>query len=247
MWHRRTASASPKRRTVSRGWGPFSGGQLTTIICVIVVTALFPVTSWATTGSAVFLTDPHNNHHASIDAAGEVQTHPNGTQAVNGTVKVAGTANVSGTVTVAGTANVSGSVTATPTVPSASYNSFSIAGETVGCSSETAPVPVGEALIITSITVRVASVGTGPVSVYGLSATPGSPCGALTTVDAIDISGAGVSDVMSFPSGVPIGPGHVVGISLGSNSGNAIATVAVHGYLVSSTLCTVTGPPAGCD
>jgi hypothetical protein len=234
VWRRKTADPSPKRRP-GRGWGPFSGGQLTTIICVVVVTVLFPVTSWATTGSAVFLTDPHNNHHASINGAGEVQTHPNGTQAVNGAVAIAGTA------------NVSGSVTATPTPPSASYNSFAIAGETVTCNPDTAPVPAGEALIVTSITVRVASVGTGPVSVYAVSATPGSPCVPVTTVDAIDISGAGVSAVMSFPSGVPIGPGHVVGISLGSNSDNALATVAVHGYLVSSTLCTVSGPPAGCD
>jgi len=247
MRHRRTANESGKRRTTSRGWGPFSGGQLTTIICVVVVTVLFPVASWAASGSAVFLTDPHNNHHAAIDAAGNVQTHPNGTQAVSGTVTVGGTANVSGTVTVGGTANVSGSVIATPTAPNASYNSFAIAGESVSCSSETAPVPAGEALIVTSITVRVASVGTGPVSVYALSATPGSPCVAVTTADAIDISGAGVSEVMSFPSGYPIEAGHLVGISLGSNSGNALATVAVHGYLVSSALCTVTGPPIGCE
>jgi len=235
MRHRRAAGERSEPRAPGRGWGPFSGGQLTTIICVVVVTVLFPVASWATSGSAVFLTDPHNNHHAAVDAAGNVQTHPNGTQTVNGAV------------TIGGTANVSGSVIATPTSPGASYNSFGIAGESAGCNSATAPVPAGEALIVTSITVRVASVGTGPVAVYALSATPGSPCVSVTTVDAIDISGAGVSDVMSFPSGLPIGPGHLVGVSFGSGSGNTLATVAVHGYFVSSALCTATGPPTGCD
>jgi len=248
MWHRKirpaptdTAIASREQRRQTRGWGPFSGGQLTTIICVVVVTVLFPAASWAVTGSSVFLTDPHNNHRAAIDAAGDLQTHPNGTQTVTGTV------GVDGSVSVNGTANVSGSVTATPTPPSASYNSFAIAGESAGCNSETAPVPAGEALIVTSITVRIASVTAGPVSVYAVVAKPGSPCSTLNTADAIDISGADVSQVMSFPSGFPIQPGHLVGISLASNSGDALGTVAVHGYLVSSALCTVTGPPTGCD
>jgi hypothetical protein len=83
--------------------------------------------------------------------------------------------------------------------------------------------------------------------VYALVAKPGSPCVTLNSADAIDIAGAGVSQIMSFPSGFPIQPGHLVGISLGSNSGDALGTVAVHGYLVSSALCTVTGPPTGCD
>jgi hypothetical protein len=208
---------------------------------------LFPVASWAVTGSSVFLTDPHNNHHALIDAAGNLQTHQNGTQTVTGTVGVNGAVNVNGAVSVNGTANVNGSVTATPTPPGASYNSFEVAGESVGCSSAMLPVPAGEALIVTSITVRIATVGSGPVAVYALVAKPGSPCVSVTTADAIDIAGAGVSQVMSFPSGFPIQPGHLIGISLGSTSGDALGTVAVHGYLVSSTLCTVTGPPAGCE
>jgi hypothetical protein len=87
---------SRNRRRDTRGWGPFSGGQLATIICVVVVTVLFPAASWAVTGSAVFLTDPHNNHHAAIDAAGNVQTHPNGTQTVTGTVAVNGALSVNG-------------------------------------------------------------------------------------------------------------------------------------------------------
>ena len=59
-------------------WGPFTGRQLTTIICVAIVTVLFPVTAWGIAGSSVFVTDPHTKAHASINRAGQL--------AVNGTV-----------------------------------------------------------------------------------------------------------------------------------------------------------------
>jgi len=59
-------------------WGPFTGRQLTTIICVAIVTVLFPVTAWGIAGSSVFVTDPHTKAHASINKAGQL--------AVNGTV-----------------------------------------------------------------------------------------------------------------------------------------------------------------
>ena len=59
-------------------WGPFTGRQLTTIICVAIVTVLFPVTAWGIAGSSVFVTDPHTRAHASINKAGQL--------AVNGTV-----------------------------------------------------------------------------------------------------------------------------------------------------------------
>ena len=38
-------------------WGPFTGRQLTTIICVVFVTVMFPVGAWAVAGSNVFVTD----------------------------------------------------------------------------------------------------------------------------------------------------------------------------------------------
>jgi hypothetical protein len=61
----------------AKTWGPFTGRQLTTIICVAIVTVLFPVTAWGITGSSVFVTDPHTKAHASINQAGQL--------AVNGT------------------------------------------------------------------------------------------------------------------------------------------------------------------
>jgi len=56
--------------TTTKTWGPFTGRQLTTIICVLIVTVLFPVAAWAVTGSHVFITDPRNGHYGAVDAAG---------------------------------------------------------------------------------------------------------------------------------------------------------------------------------
>jgi hypothetical protein len=69
---------SSESTSVTKTWGPFTGRQLTTVLCVLIVTVLFPVTSWAVTGSSVFLVDPHTGYHASIDSAGSVQVKVNG-------------------------------------------------------------------------------------------------------------------------------------------------------------------------
>lgn len=72
---RRTESDSS---TTTKTWGPFTGRQLTTIICVLIVTVLFPVAAWAVTGSHVFITDPRNGHYGAVDTAGNVQVKVNG-------------------------------------------------------------------------------------------------------------------------------------------------------------------------
>jgi hypothetical protein len=59
----------------SRHLGPFSGLQLTIIICVVVVCVLFPVGAWAAvTGSNVFITDPGTGKHAGLDKGGALRT-----------------------------------------------------------------------------------------------------------------------------------------------------------------------------
>jgi hypothetical protein len=47
--------------------GPFTGRQLTTIICVLAVLVLFPIGAWAISGSQVFVTDPHTGAHAAVN------------------------------------------------------------------------------------------------------------------------------------------------------------------------------------
>ncbi len=53
------------------GWGPFSGAQLTTMVCVIVAAVAFPVGAWAVvTGSNVFVTDATSGAHAAVSSSG---------------------------------------------------------------------------------------------------------------------------------------------------------------------------------
>jgi hypothetical protein len=59
-----------RERSATRGWGPFSGGQLTVIIVAVVVTVLFPVGAWALSGSNLFVTDPGSGARATVNAAG---------------------------------------------------------------------------------------------------------------------------------------------------------------------------------
>ena len=54
-------------------WGPFTGRQLTTIICVVAVAALFPVGAWAVSGSNSFITDASTGSHASVDSSGQLK------------------------------------------------------------------------------------------------------------------------------------------------------------------------------
>jgi hypothetical protein len=51
---------------VVKTWGPFTGRQLTTIICVVVVTVMFPFAAGAVTGSNTFITDPVTGNHATV-------------------------------------------------------------------------------------------------------------------------------------------------------------------------------------
>ena len=56
----------------SRGFGPFSGAQLTVIICLVVAAVAVPVGAWAVAGSNVFVTDATTGIHAKVDSAGQM-------------------------------------------------------------------------------------------------------------------------------------------------------------------------------
>jgi hypothetical protein len=56
-----------------RGWGPFSGRQLTTIIVTVVVMAMLPVGAYAVaSGTNSFITDPSSNAHARVNGSGQL-------------------------------------------------------------------------------------------------------------------------------------------------------------------------------
>jgi len=213
------AAVHERRRREGRGWGPFSGGQLTIILVTLIVMMLFPLGAWAALSfTNVSIIDPGGVHRATVNVSGQLST----------------------------SAAVTGSVTATPTPPNASYT-YGSAALGLNWSCVTPAVPAGKALVVTSITVRLNFATGGPVEAVAASVTPGSPCKLLNLADRTMISGAGVSQVIPFASGFPVKPGHAVGLLLESPANDANAQVVVHGYLVSSTLCTVTGPPVGCN
>jgi hypothetical protein len=56
----------------TRGWGPFTGGQLTAIVIAVVAMVMFPVGAWAVSGSNVFLTDAVSGKRATVNPAGSL-------------------------------------------------------------------------------------------------------------------------------------------------------------------------------
>ena len=66
------AVAGKRRRREGRGWGPFSGGQLTVIIVAIAVMILLPVGAFAVvSGSNVFVTDAVSGKTQSVNGLGQ--------------------------------------------------------------------------------------------------------------------------------------------------------------------------------
>jgi len=64
-----------KVRSDRRGWGPFSGAQLTIIIVAIAVMVLLPVGAFAVvSGSNAFITDATSGKQAKVTSNGEVLT-----------------------------------------------------------------------------------------------------------------------------------------------------------------------------
>jgi hypothetical protein len=228
---------SKRRRREGRGLGPFSGGQLTIIIVTFAVLLLFPIGAWALTFSNVAITDPGGVNQANVDAQHNLDTATR--DAVSG---VAAKVNSLGQQLAA----VTGSVTATPTPLSASFDNETPVGQPSPCTSLTPTVPAGKALVVTSVTVAVSFVTTGPVVVSLVAATPGSPCNGLSNADISEVSGRGETEFIPFPQGYPIKAGHVLGLNVSSGSGDASMFVTVKGYWVSTT-CTVSGPPTGCN
>jgi hypothetical protein len=217
---------SPKTSTTRpdvRRLGPFSGKQLTTIICVGLITILFPVGAWAVTGSNVFVTDPTSGARTKVNTAGQLAT----------------------------SATVSGSVTATSNGPNVEYNITNNTRQVdpKSCDNITPAVPAGEALVATSITIGVNAGTSGPVDTWLEAGTPASPCGVTGgkfIAYAIQNSAIGTME-FDLPSGVAFKAGHTVSVGIHGASGNANADVTVHGYLVPATQCqAAAGGPIGC-
>jgi hypothetical protein len=153
------------------------------------------------------------------------------------------TSGVHAAVNSGGQLNVTGPATAAPAL---TYNHSTVVIENGNCFPLNGPLPAGKALVIAMVTVTVASVTTGPVSVEigrasGTGACAGSPLNATALADT------GATEFIPFPSGLDVKNGHSLGISVTSLSHDASTTVSAHGYLVPATQCqSGTGGPTGC-
>ena len=69
-------------RRAGRGWGPFSGAQLTVIIVAIAVMVMLPVGAFAVSGTNSFITDAVSGKQASVSSAGALSVAPSATTVV---------------------------------------------------------------------------------------------------------------------------------------------------------------------
>src|ERR1700680_4478987 len=70
--------STARRRREGRGWGPFSGGQLTAIILGVLAAIAFPVCAWAVSGTTVFVTDAVSGTHAKVNSLGQLSVAATG-------------------------------------------------------------------------------------------------------------------------------------------------------------------------
>lgn len=216
MWRKTETNAGDERR--KRGWGPFSGGQLTIIIVTLAVLMLFPVGAWALSFTNVAIIDPGGVNRAKVNASGQLS--------------VAAT----------------GSVTATPTPPNSSYTHVVQATQgSCRPITQSVPAGKALVVTSVTVAISAGTdqpVGVIAVSADGASP---NPCTALNPANEIYASGLHASTVMSFPSGFPIKTGHILGVLMFSDVADHTADITVNGYFVSAAQCTVNGPPAGCN
>lgn len=148
--------------------------------------------------------------------------------------------------------DASGHLSVSSTPPASSYNStFFYVFSTNSCDAVTPPVPKDTVLIVQAVKVSIVSTTTSdPVFVTTIAAKPakpGDPCVRLgDAVDITSVPGQGLSTNVEFPQGLPIKRGHVVGMHVGSLTGDVVATAEVKGYLAPLSECTKTAPPVGC-
>ena len=211
-----------------RGWGPFSGTQLTVMIVTFAIVISFPFAAFAVTGNRVFVTDSTSGKTAAVNASRQLS--------VNGVV--------------------SGAITATQTPPNSAWNekpdgpAFGLVLEANKCQNASVAVPKGKALVVTSIDAELFSDTTPPAQVWVFAGKVGSPCSvSMNPIAATSVTTVGDIRNVAFPPGIAINPGHTLDVTLSSVSGDARVLVWVHGYVVPSSQCTVTaafGSPIGC-
>jgi len=73
--------AKDRDRSPKRGWGPFTGAQLTVLIVAALLAVAFPTGLWAATATSTAITDSTGTNFAKVSASGSLQTSIAGTVA----------------------------------------------------------------------------------------------------------------------------------------------------------------------
>jgi hypothetical protein len=251
-----------RRRRAGRGWGPFSGGQLTIIIVTFGVLLLLPVGAWAVSFSNVAITDPggvnqakvdggKNLHAAVADPAGvnvaKVDAKNNLNTAVHDAVSgVAAKVNSLGQQLAAITGTVTVAYPTSAIVRGALTGTDDCGGGT--CLKVIAP-PAGKALVVTSIHVNTYNAATpgGGENVAFYRSSDGT-CHLATLDLLMDRVNPGVVGVTllqyDLPGGLTIPAGKAL-CALNSDPTHVGAEVTAWGYSVPSTAVPATAPAPG--
>jgi hypothetical protein len=187
----------------AKTWGPFTGRQLTTIICVAIVTVLLPVGAWAVTGTTSFITDHTTGKTATVNASGQLVTN----------------------------AVITGPVAAPDASPKNIYNSVGVG--TGGTYAPVATPPAGQALIITSITdawYTVNALGGNDYLEFAVSKA-NATCATTGSHIFTDAAGALGTKVFNLPSGLVVPAGRSLCVR-NSDSANLGVSSFAGGYRV---------------
>jgi hypothetical protein len=225
-----------QRRRGGRGWGPFSGGQLTVIVVAVVVMMLFPVGAWAAYSvSHVTITDNTGARVANVDTKSNLDTATR--DAVSGVAAKVNSlgqqlATVSGSVTVNGTTRV--------TDPLNSYTSHDrrVLGNGTNCMEF---ADAGHVLVVTSVSIGRIDVADqqSPLSVIDISRAVGDCAtgfnGYSSTKSGAPSTTVGLQTV-NFPSGLVIPDGTRLWVRDGQNGGSTF-DISVNGYELPNSYC----------
>jgi hypothetical protein len=238
------AGADTRPRREGRGWGPFSGGQLTTIVVTFAVLLLLPVGAWAVSFSNVAITDPGGVNQAKVDGGKNLHAAVADPAGVN-VAKVDAKNNlytatrdavsgVAARVDAFGRqlAAVSGSVTATPAAASEYFHKHAGVNGTFGA---IATPPTGKALIVTSLQVDwfFADFANDPYVIFQVSdPTCATPVEGGADFFEIDLPDKNDHRTIPITPGWPIPAGKALCAVVG---GNAQVSILTFGYLVPST------------
>ena len=210
-----TTPEPERARARDRGWGPFTGRQLTTIVCVGIVTMLFPVGAWALTTTNTYITDAHTHNSATVNAAGQLAT----------------------------SAAVSGAVTATESSPKEFWNGRLKGTPPMPVATPFAAPPAGKALIVTSISINYTKTASATGTLEFLLSTVNATCSSTGNTILEDSPTAHGVKNLTFQPGLVVPAGRAL-CALDSDTNNITADVFVDGYLVPAASAPA-GAPAG--